>query len=131
MMKSLGSKIRDLRKQSDMTQKTLAQSLGISASAVGMYEQDRREPDSKILNRLCQIFGVSGDYFIGESSTLANRGTVEVSEMFDELTGRLAMQEGLMFDGVPLSREDRRKIIEALKVVAAMAGPAPKSEAEV
>ncbi len=119
---SIGSKIKQMRKRAQMTQAQLAEKLGISPSAVGMYEQDRREPDSRILGKLCEIFGISGDYFIGSpSDKWHSDGTMEVSEVFDEFTRRLTMQEGLMFDGVPLNNEDRRKIIEAIQVVAAIA----------
>ena len=104
-----------------MTQLQLADKLGISPSAVGMYEQNRREPDSRILNKLCAIFGVSGDYFIGYAPKQPMNRQMEVSEVFDEFTDRLAMQEGLMFDGIPLSDEDRQKIIEAIQVVEAIA----------
>lgn len=116
---SLGSKIKQLRKQAGMTQSELAGRLGISPSAVGMYEQDRREPDSRILSKLCGIFGVSGDFFIRSDKSAGS--SVEVSEVFDEFTRRLTTQEGLMFDGEPLNNEDRMKIIDAIKVVAAIA----------
>ncbi len=125
---SLGSKIKQLRKQAEMTQSELARRLGISPSAVGMYEQDRREPDSKILSKLCGIFNVSGDYFI--SSDKPAESSVEVSEVFDEFTRRLTTQEGLMFDGVPLNNEDRMKIIDAIKVVAAIARQQHKKMSE-
>ncbi len=117
---TLGSKIKQLRKQAGLTQSELAGRLGISPSAVGMYEQDRREPDSRILSKLCGIFGVSGDYFIG-SEKAVSESSVEVSEVFDEFTRRLTSEEGLMFDGVPLNSEDRMKIIDAIRVVAAIA----------
>lgn len=123
----LGSKIRQLRKQAGMTQSQLAARLGISPSAVGMYEQSRREPDSDTLRRLCEIFDVSGDYFIGPDSRTLSSGSMEVSEVFDEFTRRLTQQEGLMFDGVPLNQDDRRKIIEAIRVVAALARQQHKS----
>lgn len=125
----MGEKIRQLRKGTGLTQSGLAKKLGISASAVGMYEQDRREPDSRILGRLCEIFGVTGDYFIGAENQRDGSG-VEVSEVFDEFTRRLTMQDGLMFDGVPLNNEDRMKIIDAIKVVAAIARQQHKKAAE-
>lgn len=127
---SLGSKIKQIRKRAGMTQSELASKLGISSSAVGMYEQDRREPDNRVLTRLCDIFGVSGDYFIGASYSVPECGNVEVSEVFDEFTKRLTAQEGLMFDGVPLNQDDRMKIIEAIKVVAAIARQQHKSALE-
>ncbi len=127
---TLGSKIKQLRKRAGMTQSELAAKLGVSSSAVGMYEQERREPDSRILSKLCDIFGVTGDYFIGTSYSLPSGGGVEVSEVFDEFTKRLTAQEGLMFDGVPLNQDDRMKIIDALKVVAAIAKQQHKSALE-
>ena len=127
---SLGSKIRQLRKRDGMTQSALAVRLGVSPSAVGMYEQNIREPDSRMLRRLCEIFGVSGDYFLGSEESSSPEGGVEVSEVFDEFTRRLTMQEGLMFDGVPLDPTDRMKIIDAIKVVAALARQQHKSALE-
>ncbi len=118
---SMGEKIRQMRKRASLTQAELAARLELSPSTIGMYEQDRREPDSHTLNRLCEIFGVSGDYFIGNSGHWQTNGTMEVSDVFDEFTRRLTVQEGLMFDGVPLNSEDRRKIIDAIQVVAAIA----------
>lgn len=47
-----------------MNQAQLAQLLQVSPSAVGMYEQGRREPSSDILVELSRIFGVSVDYIL-------------------------------------------------------------------
>ena len=92
-----------------------------------MYEQGRREPDSAKLVELCNIFGVSVDHLLGNSSIEDTSGSVEVSEVFDEFTKKLSAQEGLMFDGVPLNNSDRMKIIDAIKVVAAIARQQHKS----
>ena len=120
MDNTFGNRLKKLRTEKGYTQKEFAEKLGISPSAVGMYEQDRREPDSRIRSKLCGIFGVSGDYFIG-SEKAVSESSVEVSEVFDEFTRRLTSEEGLMFDGVPLNSEDRMKIIDAIRVVAAIA----------
>ncbi len=121
MKSRMGKRIRELRKASGMTQAELAAKLGVSSSAVGMYEQGRREPDSNIMRKLCTIFDVSGDYLLGQCELENHTGSMEVSEVFDEFTRKLSQQEGLMFDGVPLNHEDRMKIIDAIKVVAAIA----------
>lgn len=121
MKNQLGSKIRQLRKKAGMTQSELARRLEISPSAVGMYEQGRREPDNQTLLKLCAVFDVSSDYLLSHPETDPNSGSVEVAEVFDEFTRRLTQQEGLMFDGVLLGYDDRMKIIEAIKVVAALA----------
>ena len=121
-MKSyIGSKIKELRKNAGLTQSELAAKLGISASAVGMYEQGRREPDREMLLRLCSVFSVSTDTLLGNTDNKQKPESRELSDVFDEFTGLLSSQQGLMFDGVPLNDDDRSKLIDAMKVVAAIA----------
>ena len=60
----LGTRIASLRQSQGMSQAELAKKLHISASAVGMYEQGRREPSVDTLIALGQIFGVSLDYLL-------------------------------------------------------------------
>ena len=65
----LGARIAMLRRTSGMSQQELAKKLGISASAVGMYEQSRREPPCQMLVALARIFHVSTDFLLtGESA---------------------------------------------------------------
>ena len=65
MKTNVGDKIKILRKNAKMTQKELAEILDTSASAVGMYEQNRREPDIETLIKLSLFFRVSCDYLLG------------------------------------------------------------------
>ena len=60
----LGFRIAALRKQAGMNQAELARLLQISPSAVGMYEQGRREPSAQMLLTLGRVFGVSVDYLL-------------------------------------------------------------------
>ena len=60
----LGQRIALLRRELGLSQAELARRLGISASAVGMYEQERREPAAQILVNLASILGVSTDYLL-------------------------------------------------------------------
>ena len=121
MKNRVGSKIKELRKNSRMTQSELAGKLGISASAVGMYEQGRRQPDSAMILKICSVFGVSADYLLGKNKSVQKHGVCELSEVFDEFTQDLSSQQGLMFDGVPLNEEDKKKIVDAIRAVAALA----------
>ncbi len=120
MKSNVGKRIRELRKNSGMTQQQLAQKLGISNSAVGMYEQGRREPDGEMLLRLCKVFDVSADELLGKDRKRSFVSS-ELNDVFDEFTKILTTQQGLMFDGVPLNEDDRKKIVDALNVVAAIA----------
>ena len=60
----LGPRIAALRKAAGMSQAELAQKLNISTSAVGMYEQGRREPRVDLVTRMAEIFCVSTDFLI-------------------------------------------------------------------
>lgn len=60
----LGSRIAALRHDAGMSQAELAQRLQVSPSAIGMYEQGRREPSADTLVTMARIFGVSTDYLL-------------------------------------------------------------------
>lgn len=60
----LGARIAALRRQRNWSQGELAGMLNISASAVGMYEQGRREPGLDTVAEMARIFGVSMEYLV-------------------------------------------------------------------
>lgn len=60
----LGARISALRRDARMSQSELARCLGVSSSAVGMYEQGRREPSAGRLVEIARIFSVSTDYLL-------------------------------------------------------------------
>lgn len=60
----LGPRIAALRHQAGMSQSDLAEKLQVSASAVGMYEQGRREPSLRQIVALAELFQVSTDYLL-------------------------------------------------------------------
>ncbi len=60
----LGARIAALRKAAGWNQAELASRLQISPSAVGMYEQGRREPSADTLVAMARVLGVSVDYLL-------------------------------------------------------------------
>ena len=63
----IGLRIAALRRTEGWSQAELAEKLKISPSAVGMYEQGRREPASDRIVAIAKIFDVSTDYLLGLS----------------------------------------------------------------
>ena len=53
---TIGEKLRDAR--GDKTQEEVAQAVGISTSALGMYETDQRVPRDEIKIRLADYYGL-------------------------------------------------------------------------
>lgn len=67
----LGMRIAALRQEKGMSQAQLAKQLHISPSAVGMYEQGRREPSVDTLITMAKVFDVSLDYLLsGQPDTI-------------------------------------------------------------
>lgn len=60
---------RKIREQSGLTQQQLADKLGISRSAVGMYEKGEREPNFETLELIAGTFNVDMNYLLGKKPT--------------------------------------------------------------
>lgn len=60
-----GNRLKELRIQSGLTQKQLAEQIGITKSVVSFYELRERTPSPDILVKLASIFHVSTDYLLG------------------------------------------------------------------
>ncbi len=108
-----------LRQARGLTQAQMADKLGISISAVSMYEQGRRKPDNDMLRKICEKFRVSTDSLLG-INVKGNNEVKSVDEFIDEVTYTLMSQKGLMFNGRPITRKDKEKIAEAIKFATAV-----------
>ncbi|MBQ3553689.1 MAG: helix-turn-helix domain-containing protein [Clostridia bacterium] len=90
----LGDKIRELR--GSMTQKDLAKKLGISTSAVGMYEQNRREPDLKTLKKIAGCFDVTLDRLMDyQTNETETKGAPEEMPLLP-VVGRVCAGNGIL-----------------------------------
>ena len=66
-MENYGGRIKELRERHGLTQKELAEKLGVSAQAVSKWENNVNQPDVSTIRKLCAIFGISVDEFLQES----------------------------------------------------------------
>lgn len=60
-----GSRLKELRIQFGLTQKQLADRIGVSKGVISFYELRERSPSPEILVKLAAIFHVSTDYLLG------------------------------------------------------------------
>lgn len=58
--KSVGQKLKDLR--GDRSRESVAEAVGISSSALGMYENGLRNPRDDVKKKLADFYGVSVQY---------------------------------------------------------------------
>ena len=60
-----GTRLKELRVQAGLTQKQLAEQIGVTKSVVSFYELRERTPSPEILIKLATVFHVSSDYLLG------------------------------------------------------------------
>lgn len=58
--------LKQLREEKRLSQKDIADYLGITRQAVASYELAKREPDYEVLKKLADYFDVSIDYLLEE-----------------------------------------------------------------
>ena len=68
-MVNMGEKLKSLRIEKNLTQKQVADRIGLAISAVSSYESGTRYPSYDVLVKLARIFHVSTDYLLGITDT--------------------------------------------------------------
>lgn len=68
-MVNIGKKLKALRIEKNLTQKQVADRIGLSISAVSSYESGNRYPSYDVLVKMARIFHVSTDYLLGMTDT--------------------------------------------------------------
>lgn len=64
----LNNRLKSLRNEKGVLQKSVAEYLKISTNAYGFYEQGERIPNVETLNKLSDYYNISIDYILGKSN---------------------------------------------------------------
>lgn len=67
-MATFANVLRLLRNEKNMSQQELADALGVSKSAVNMYERGERQPNFETLEVIADYFNVDTDYLLGRTT---------------------------------------------------------------
>jgi len=86
-----GKRIVELRKSRGLTQAELARSIGISRSALSLYEIEKREPDIETLSKLASLFEVPVGYILGNEHEIIDYAnyTMDIPEFGYEFKCKL------------------------------------------
>ena len=79
-MVNFSENIKKLRRQQHMTQKELAERIGISKAMISAYETEMRYPSYDVLIKLAAVFGVTTDILLG----LEKKNTVDITDLDEE-----------------------------------------------
>lgn len=78
-MVNIGTKLKSLRLEKRLTQKQVADRIGLAISAVSSYESGARYPSYDVLVKLARIFHVSTDYLLG----VTDKRNIDVTGLSD------------------------------------------------
>lgn len=78
----IGHVISKLRYAQGYSQLEMAEKLGVTKGAVGMWETDKRKPDYDVLIKIADLFNVSADYLLSHHiSNISNENVHEIDEI--------------------------------------------------
>lgn len=64
-MNKFAERLKELRKEAGLSQDQLAKQVGLTHTAIGLWEQNKRTPNLDAVILLAQFFRVSLDYIAG------------------------------------------------------------------
>ena len=88
---TMGEKIASLRKAAGMTQRQLADRMGVTDKAVSKWERNLSCPDIESIPLLAEIFGISADELINTKAT----GTSQKDKIIDIVFKAVPMALGV------------------------------------
>jgi transcriptional regulator with XRE-family HTH domain len=71
-MKSIGDRIKELRKKQNLTQGDLAEKIGMTYVQIGRYEVRGAKPSSEVLSKLADALNTTTDYLMNGETTESN-----------------------------------------------------------
>lgn len=121
MSKNVAELIKYIRKQNKLTQKQFANKFFITEKTVSNYENGLRTPDLDFLNKVCEEFNLTLDFFMETSKTESNTNNLVVSEK----NGKCAIYDKSqsvyltphLFDHIKLSKHNYHIVYKATNVM--------------
>ena len=115
-MANFSEMLKNLRKERGLTQEALAKALSvgefkISPSAVGMWEQGRREPDFDTLDLIADFFNVSMDEFFVNDRKNINYIPLEIKHSSKQGLKLLELFESMNEEGQDILYGKARELI--------------------
>ena len=108
---SIAKNIRLYRERAGMYQSALGEYLGVSAQAVSKWELGKAEPDTKCIEKMCKLFGITADKLMDIESPVVsadpwNPDDMNYSERENETIRILARGVSRM------SQENRERLLK-------------------
>ena len=100
--------LKKLREEAGISQKQLAELIGVSQQSVNKYENHNIEPDIEVMIRIADYFNTSVDYLIGHTDV---RRKIEATHAYELNADESAVIEGYR----TLSEKQKHCIVAVIK----------------
>ena len=121
--KIFGKRLRQLRREYNMTQADLGEKLGVGKTTISNYETGNSYPDNENILKLSKIFEVTTDYLLGASnvrdrSILTPKDEKDISKTLNVLKDQIENNEEypLKYDGIEVTEEDAELLFDAIEL---------------
>ena len=118
-MKTLGERLKDLRKEKGYTLEQVAEKLNTTKITISRYENNLREPKREAISQLAKLFNVSTDYLHGHTNdkfTLTKEDKMDIKNSLEKLKSELSTDETILFDGEPMCKEAIDSLLAAMEI---------------
>ncbi len=112
---NFGEKLGRLRKQRKMTQKALADSVGVSLRTITNYETGGRYPKQReIYRRIAEVLGVDVNYLLTENESFFIYHEPDNTPVNEQIQRVVAEVQGL-FAGGEMDENDKDEMMRAIQ----------------
>ena len=101
---NFGARLKELRKERNLTQLQLANAFELGESTISFYESGKRTPDYDILKNICDFFDVTTDYILGFTSKRVSLNLED--EVLDANDSVKIPVLGVVTAGLPICAEE-------------------------
>ena len=104
-MKTLGERLKDLRKEKGYTLEQVAEKLNTTKVTISRYENNLREPKREAISQFAKLFNVSTDYLHGHTNdkfTLTKEDKIDIKNSLEKIKCDLSTDETILFVKKPL-----------------------------
>lgn len=116
-MKTLGSRLKSLRKNMQLTGEEFGVKMNVSKPTVSLWESDKRTPNAEMLQKIANFFDVSVDYLLIGKPNITNDSyyyDTEVAELAEQIKNDPELR--ILLDAKRnLSKQDMKAIINITK----------------